>query len=105
VPYQPRPIDTSHIVLPAHLLALTEQLAEHNHDTWAQQRLADGWTYGPHRDDLRREHPGLVPYNQLSEAEKEYDRATALETLKAVIALGYHISRVQPGSALDDRGD
>jgi hypothetical protein len=93
VQYQPHPIDTAKIALPPELLALKERLAEHTHDTWALRRLADGWRYGPHRDDARKEHPGLVPYAQLSEAEKEYDRATALETLKAVLALGYRIVR------------
>jgi hypothetical protein len=93
VQYQPHPIDTAKVALPSELLALTERLAEHAHDTWALRRLADGWTYGPRRDDVRKQHPGLVPYAQLSEAEKEYDRATALLTLKAVIALGYRIVR------------
>jgi ryanodine receptor 2 len=89
----PHPIDTSHVTLPADILELTERLAEHNHDVWAQQRLADGWTYGPARDDARKRHPCLVPYAQLPEAEKVYDRATALQTLKAIIALGYRIER------------
>ncbi len=91
--YQPRPIDTTRVVLPDELLALIEQLAEHTHDTWALQRLADGWTYGPRRDDAHKQHPDLVDYAQLSEAEKQYDRATALQALKAVVALGYRIVR------------
>jgi hypothetical protein len=93
VQYRPQPIDTANVALPPELLALTERLAEHTHDTWAQRRLAEGWTYGPRRDDARKQHPGLVPYAQLSRAEKEYDRATALQTLKAVLALGYRIVR------------
>ena len=91
--YQPSPIDTTKVVLPPELLALTERLAEHTHDTWARQRLADGWTYGPSRDDAHKRHPGLVPYAELSETEKEYDRATTLQALKAVMALGYRIVR------------
>jgi hypothetical protein len=54
-------------------------------------RLAEGWNYGPHRDDERKLHPGLVVYAELPEAEKEYDRATAVQALKAVVALGYRI--------------
>ena len=52
--YQPKPIDTAHVTLPNDLLDLIERLAEHNHDIWAQQRLADGWTYGPPRDDAKK---------------------------------------------------
>jgi ryanodine receptor 2 len=89
--YQPQPIDTAGVTLPGELLLLTERLAEHAHDVWARQRLADGWTYGPQREDARKEHPCLVPYDQLPESEKQYDRNAALETLKAILALGYRV--------------
>ena len=92
--YQPTPIDTTKVVLPPDLLALMERLAEHTHDTWAQRRMADGWTYGSKRDDAHKRHPGLVPYGELPDAEKEYDRATALQTLKAIVALSFRIVRV-----------
>jgi RyR domain len=98
VAYQPKPIDTTNVVLPEEVLALIERLAENTHDTWSQRRLADGWTYGPCRDDVRKQHPSLVPYAELSEAEKEYDRATALQALKAVVALGYRIVRDVPAA-------
>src|SRR5262245_29470430 len=83
--YQPTPLDTSAVVLTQSILDLTEQLARNTHDVWARKRLADGWRYGPRRDDARKEHPDLVPYEQLSDSDKEYDRHTALETLKAII--------------------
>ena len=89
--YIPRPIDTSGIVLTKDILDLTELLAENTHDTWAVQRLREGWCYGPKRDDARKEHPCLIPYKELPESEKEYDRNTAMETIKAIIALGYRI--------------
>lgn len=89
--YNPQPLDTSGVVLPEALLGLLEQLAENTHDVWAAQRVKDGWTYGPKRDDANKKHPCLVPYADLPESEKEYDRKTAGETLKAVIALGYRI--------------
>ena len=91
--YRPAPIDTSGVKLDDEILQLTEVLAKNTHDIWARQRLADGWRYGPRRDDERREHPGLVPYEALSESEKEYDRATAMQTLKAILALGYRIEK------------
>lgn len=94
--YEPRPIDTSSVELPPDLLALTERLARHAHDVWARQRLADGWRWGPQRDDDRRLHPCLVPYDELPESERRYDRNAALETLRAILALGYRI--LPPGA-------
>ena len=90
--YTPTPIDTSHVELSAEVLDLTERLAEHAHDIWAQQRIRDGWNCGPERNDERKEHPCLIPYADLPDAEKQYDRNAALDTLKAIIALGYRIT-------------
>lgn len=91
--YQPRPFDTSKIHLTAEIVALTERLAENAHDIWAARRLADGWTFGPQRDDARKQHPCLVPYSELPDSEKEYDRNAAMETLKTILALGYRIGK------------
>ncbi|MBK7831265.1 MAG: Ryanodine receptor Ryr [Gemmatimonadetes bacterium] len=93
MPYQPTPIDTSAVEVDAALLALTERLAEHAHDLWALQRFADGWKVGPARNDARKQHPCLIPYAELPESEKEYDRVTAVGTLKAILALGYRIEQ------------
>lgn len=90
--YTPSPIDTRHIPLPPELLALTERLAENAHDIWAAQRLRDGWTWGPKRDDHAKQHPCLIPYADLPESEKEYDRQIAIKTLQSIIALGYSIA-------------
>lgn len=87
------PSDTGTAALPAELLALTERLAEHVHNTWVKGRLEEGWRYGPEADAPRKISPLLVPYHQLSEAEKDYDRRTALETLGLTIRLGYRITR------------
>ncbi len=72
---------------------MVEKLAENAHDVWATQRFSEGWTLGPNRDDRKRQHPGLVPYAKLPESEKEYDRKTATETLKAIMALGFRIEK------------
>lgn len=93
--YQPQPIDTDHVELPTALDPLVERLAKHVHDTWAQRRLDEGWSYGPERSDPDKTHPCLVPYEALPETEKAYDRQTALETLRAVCAMGY---RIEPES-------
>lgn len=89
--YTPKPIDTSNIVLPKELLELTEKIAENVHEVWAQGRIKEGWTYGPKRDDAAKETPCMVPYSELSESEKEYDRNTAMETIKLIVSLGYEI--------------
>ena len=89
--YAPAPIDTSEVSLPDEIQQLVEKLAENAHDTWSIQRIREGWTFGPQRNDERKEHPDLVPYADLPESEKEYDRSAALGTLKAVLALGYRI--------------
>lgn len=91
--YQPNPVNTELVQLPPELLELTEAIARNVHENWAAGRLADGWVYGPARDDAKRETPCLVPYEQLTEEEKEFDRVTAMETLKLIVALGYRIVR------------
>ena len=91
--YQPTPLDTSGVELPEEILGLTEKIAENVHENWSQSRLAEGWTYGPARDDEKKTTPCLVPYAELPEIEKEYDRKTALETLKLILALGYRIEK------------
>lgn len=89
--YNPKPINTNHIVLSDDLIRLTEKLAENTHDVWAAGRIAQGWTLGEQRDDTKKTTPCLVPYSELPESEKEYDRNTALQTLKLIIELGYEI--------------
>lgn len=91
--YTPRPVDTSHVVLSPELLELTERLAAHAHDVWAVGRLSQGWCYGTCRDDERKLHPCLVPYEELPESEKDYDRRAAMETLRVLVSLGYRIER------------
>jgi len=91
--YVPKPVDTSLVALPEGVAELTEQLAKNNHEVWSQTRMAQGWTYGPNRDDAKKQHPCLVPYVELPETEKKYDRDTAIGALKLIIALGYKIEK------------
>ncbi len=91
--YKPGPIDTAAVELPKEVLDLTELLAKNAHDIWARERLAEGWHYGPQRNDGTKEHPCLVPYEELPDSEKEYDRKAAMQTLKAIVALGYRIEK------------
>ena len=91
--YTPKPIDTTDVSLSDDMIELCEKLAENVHDVWAIGRMNEGWKYGEKRDDEKKETPCLVPYHELPESEKEYDRNTALATIKAIIALGYKITK------------
>ncbi len=91
--YEPKPVDTGDVTLPEELLSLTEKIAENVHDVWAEGRIAEGWTYGAQKDAEKKTTPLLVPYSDLPESEKAYDRNTALETLRLIVKLGYRISR------------
>lgn len=77
----------SDVVLPEELLKLTERIAKNVHDVFVKSRIEEGWVYG----DIKKTNPTLVPYDELPESEKEYDRNTALETLKLIVKLGYEI--------------
>ena len=90
--YIPQPANTSGIRLSPELLELTEQIAINVHEVWAASRIAEGWQYGETRDDVRKLHPCLVPYDKLPEIEKEYDRNTAMETLKLIQMVGFKIT-------------
>lgn len=89
--YNPKPIDTKDITLPDELLALTEEIAANVHDVWAVGRISEGWVYGEVKDPEKKTTPLLVPYEDLPDSEKAYDRNTALETLKLIRKLGYDI--------------
>lgn len=91
--YTPAPLDTRDIELPKELDKLIEEMARNVHDVWAQGRIAEGWTYGKQRDDKRKTHPCLVPYEELPDAEREYDRQTAVQTLKLILKLGFKIHK------------
>lgn len=89
--YKPKPRDTSNVLLPPEILELAEMMAENAHDVWAKQRIEQGWTYGPERDDRRKKHPCLIPYQELPEIEKEFDRKASMGTLKLILSEGYTI--------------
>ena len=91
--YTPEPMDLSSVDLPESLIQLSERIAENVHEVWAKARMDEGWTYGEKRDDIHKKHPCLVPYDELPEEEKEYDRNTAMNTIKMVKKLGFRIER------------
>ena len=91
--YIPSPINLDEVELPNDILSLVELIAKNVHEVWADSRVKEGWIYGEHKDSIKKTTPCLVPYEELPEEEKEYDRKTALETIKLIIKLGYNISK------------
>jgi len=89
--YSPKPINVDDVELTPEVLEVAELLAENTHEVWAQSRMSQGWTYGAVRNDELKQHPDLMPYNELTEEEKQYDRDTAMNTLKLITKLGYKI--------------
>lgn len=89
--YVPQPLDTSDVRLPEEILPLVEGIAKNVHEVWAQNRIDQGWTYGEERNDVLKQHPCLIPYDDLPEVEKAYDRDTAVGTLKLICKLGFKI--------------
>lgn len=91
--YIPQPIDTSDVELPKEMEQLVEEMSKNVHDVWAEARISQGWKYGKKRDDEKKTHPCLVPYDELPEEEKEYDRKTSIGTLKLILKLGFKVSK------------
>lgn len=90
---------TKKISLAPTILELREQLAKHAHDIWMSKRAEEGWGYGKERSDALKTNPDMVPYEALSEAEKNYDREMAMGTIQALRALGFDVVRIE-----DQRG-
>lgn len=91
--YIPNPVDTKSVDLPKSLEPLVEEMSKNVHEVWAATRISQGWTYGEERNDTEKKHPCLVPYEKLSEEEKEYDRNTSIETIKLILKLGFTITK------------
>ena len=89
--YNPKPIDISDVELTEDLNELREAIAENAHEVWAADRQAQGWVFGPHRNDAAKETPCMVPYDQLPESEKDFDRNMAMNTIKLLKKLGYDL--------------
>lgn len=93
--YIPQVADNSKVELPEDLVKLTELMARNVHEVWAQTRIQQGWIYGQTRNDTLKQHPCLIPYDELQDSEREYDKNTAIETVKLIISLGYKIEKVK----------
>lgn len=91
--YKPNPTDTSDVELTKELFALAEEIAEQVHEVWALGRYNTGWRYGECRNDAEKTTPCMVPYKDLPESEKVYDRETAMNTIRLLVKRGYEIKK------------
>jgi class 3 adenylate cyclase len=71
-----------------------EVISRREHDRWMAERQRQGWTYGKTRDDARKHHPSLVPWEELSEAEKQKDRDTVHNMPVLISKAGFQIRKV-----------
>uniref|UniRef100_T1JNF8 Ryanodine receptor n=1 Tax=Strigamia maritima TaxID=126957 RepID=T1JNF8_STRMM len=98
--FVPIPVDTAGVALPNHIENIREKLAENIHELWAMNKIDAGWSFGEKRDDYKKKHPCLTSFEKLPMAEKRYDNTLAIQTLKTVLALGYHITVDKPPSRI-----
>jgi hypothetical protein len=99
--YNPKPIDVSDVILEEDVTELREAIAENAHEIWAIERMQQGWTYGPERNDELKQNPCMVPYSKLPESEKEYDRQMAMQTIKLMKKLGYDLVKREDTALYD----
>jgi len=76
-----------------------ERLAEAAHAIWMEGKLRDGWTHGPVTDKAKKIHNCLIPYSELSEADKESDRDLVRGIPIILAAAGYTIVEMGPTSS------
>ncbi|UJR09568.1 hypothetical protein I4U23_013803 [Adineta vaga] len=91
IAFTPQPVRTNHIILPPHLERVCEQLAENIHELWAMSKIANGWKFGEYRDEAQKRHPSLTFFENLPFDEKHQHLTTATDSLKSLLAFGYHI--------------
>ncbi len=74
--------------LPKELQSVLELAAARVHDVWAAGKAADGWSWGERLDEEKKHHPCLVPYEELTEHDREYDRRTASAAIWCLLEMG-----------------
>jgi hypothetical protein len=71
-----------------------ELLAEMEHDRWMEENRRQGWTYAPERDDNRKTSPYMVPWNELPDNVKDWDRGFIRGLPRFLAGVGFQIIRL-----------
>ncbi len=72
-----------------------ERLAEAAHIVWMEGKVRDGWKYGPVTDKANKIHSCIIPYDQLSETDKESDRDMVRGIPSILAAAGYKMVKAE----------
>ena len=103
--YTPHKINLDDVELDDDLEDLLEAIAENAHDVWAEKRMEEGYVYGKENNSDKDKGPltnkDLVPYSDLPNSEKQYDRDMAAQTLKLAKRLGFKVTRTNPDELYD----
>ncbi|GBG24003.1 Ankyrin repeat domain-containing protein 1 [Hondaea fermentalgiana] len=89
--FDPTPLDTSIVRLSASTESLARRLARNMHNVWCKIKLEQGWQYSRTRDDARKLHPALVPFENLAPEDAKYNTHMCQETVKLIILLGFRL--------------
>uniref|UniRef100_A0AAV2JJ13 Ryanodine receptor 2-like n=1 Tax=Knipowitschia caucasica TaxID=637954 RepID=A0AAV2JJ13_KNICA len=91
VVFIPNPIDISKTVLPLQLENIRRKMAENVHELWAMDQIELGWTFGTVKDEEKKIDPCLIEFSNLTDSEINQNIQTAEDTLKTILALGFHM--------------
>jgi ppGpp synthetase/RelA/SpoT-type nucleotidyltranferase len=72
-----------------------ERMAELEHGRWIVERLKSGWTYGPERDSQKRTSPYLIPWNDLPDEIRDFDRIAVGEIPECLKEAGLEVYRIE----------
>jgi hypothetical protein len=71
-----------------------EVLAAEEHQRWMEQKLRNGWQWGPETKKTEKVHQDLVPFEQLGTSEQDKDRQQVRDISRILEGIGYTIVRV-----------
>ncbi|XP_059376123.1 ryanodine receptor 2 [Carassius carassius] len=91
VTFIPIPVDSSEVEYPPQLEPIRERLAENLHELWLIDKIEQGWTYGPVKDESRKVHPCLVEFSKLPDQERIHNLQSSEDILRTLLAFGVHI--------------
>lgn len=89
--YNPKDFVLNEIEISEDIMQQIEYISENVHNAWSLEKISNGWKYGDTVNTDLKTHPSLIPYEKLSEEQKELDRKTSMQVIKSLIKLGYKI--------------